>query len=47
VRLTDGSVWDGIDQERFSSTSWRGEGIEGALRRMVALSRPAEPGSTG
>ncbi len=43
VRLNDGSAeppaWDGIDQERFSSTSWRGEGITGALDRMRALSR--------
>lgn len=43
VRLNDGSPepprWDGIDQERFSSTSWRGEGIPGALNRMRELSR--------
>jgi thiamine-monophosphate kinase len=42
VLLADGSTepaeWDGIDQERFSSTSWRGAGITGALHRMRELS---------
>lgn len=43
IRLSDGSrehpEWNGIDQERFSSTSWRGEGILGALEQMRELSR--------
>ncbi|MCO1657838.1 thiamine-phosphate kinase [Pseudonocardia humida] len=42
VLLDDGgaepAAWDGIDQERFSSTSWRGVGIRGALDRMRELS---------
>jgi thiamine-monophosphate kinase len=42
VLLDGGSAepaeWDGVDQERFSSTSWRGAGIRGALDRMRELS---------
>lgn len=42
VLLDDGGAepaeWDGIDQERFSSTSWRGDGVRGALDRMRELS---------
>lgn len=38
VLLDDGgaepATWDGIDQERFSSTSWRGDGVRGVLDRM-------------
>ena len=47
VRLKDGGArrpeWDGVDQERFSGASWRGEGVLGALERMRELSRsPAD-----
>jgi thiamine-monophosphate kinase len=49
VRIDDGSAeppaWDGIDQERFSSTSWRGDGIAGALQRMRQLSRGPQVGA--
>ncbi|WP_250558518.1 thiamine-phosphate kinase [Pseudonocardia lacus] len=42
IRLVDGTaeprLWDGIDQERFSSTSWRGDGVVAALDHMRELS---------
>lgn len=42
IRLNDGSVeppeWHGVDQERFSLSSWRGHGILVALDRMRELS---------
>jgi hypothetical protein len=32
-------LWNGVDQERFSDTSWRGEGIEARLEQLRARSR--------
>lgn len=41
--LTDNNgqpeLWNGVDQERFSGTSWRGEGIEARLRQLRARKR--------
>lgn len=38
--LTDNNgqreLWNGVDQERFSGASWRGEGIEARLRQLRA-----------
>ncbi|GAA5166817.1 thiamine-phosphate kinase [Pseudonocardia eucalypti] len=31
--------WNGVDQERFSDTSWRGDGIEARLRQLRARTR--------
>jgi thiamine-monophosphate kinase len=33
-------LWNGVEQERFSDTSWRGEGIEARLRQLRAPSLP-------
>jgi hypothetical protein len=45
LRLDDGNaahpLWQGIDQERFSETSWRGDGVVPELVRM--RSRSGQP----
>jgi hypothetical protein len=42
VRLDDGSPhpppWRGVDQERFTESSWQGGGIVEQIHRMRALS---------
>jgi thiamine-monophosphate kinase len=49
IRLNDGSIeppeWNGVDQERFSLSSWRGHGIRLALDRMRELGLSAMPRS--
>ncbi len=34
-----GQVWEGVDQERFSRTSWHGAGLEAAVAAMQERSR--------
>jgi thiamine-monophosphate kinase len=36
-----GQAWEGVDQERFSPTSWHGAGVQAAVAAMQERSRGA------